>query len=134
MKRIVPFIALTAAALIGGQASAHHSGAMFDDKKTLVFENATVREFQWANPHAWLEVSVPTAKGPENWSLEMVGLGGMRRAGWKFNSVKPGDKIKVTVNPMRDGSRGGRAELVTLASGTVLRGQGPVRAGGAPAE
>jgi hypothetical protein len=131
MKRIVPFIALTAVALLAGRASAHHSGAMFDGSKTLVFENATVREFQWANPHAWLEVSVPTAKGPENWSLEMVGLGGMRRAGWKFNTVKPGDKVKVTVNPMRDGSKGGRAELVTLASGTVLRGQGPVRAGDA---
>jgi hypothetical protein len=64
----------------------------------------------------------------------MVGLGGMRRAGWKFNSVKPGDKIKVTVNPMRDGSRGGRADLVTLADGTMLRGQGPVRPGAAPAE
>ncbi|HTI67508.1 MAG TPA: DUF6152 family protein [Caulobacteraceae bacterium] len=134
MKRLLPLITLTAALLASGQASAHHSGAMYDDKKTLVFESATVKEFQWSNPHAWLEISVPTAKGPENWSLEMVGLGGMRRAGWKFNSVKPGDKVKVTVNPMRDGSHGGRADLVTLADGTVLRGQGPVRPGAGPPE
>jgi hypothetical protein len=58
----------------------------------------------------------------------------MRRAGWKFNSLKPGDKIKVTVNPTRDGSHGGRADLVTLADGKVLRGQGPERPNGAPAE
>jgi hypothetical protein len=73
MKRLVPLAVLAAILVVGGQALAHHSGAMFDDKKTLVFENATVKQFQWSNPHAWLEVSVPTAAGPQDWSLEMVG-------------------------------------------------------------
>jgi hypothetical protein len=125
MKRLVPLAALTAAALLAGQASAHHSGAMFDDSKTVVFENATVTEFQWTNPHTWLEISVPSAKGPQSWSMEMVGIGGMQRAGWKRGTLKPGDKVKVTFNPVRDGTNGGQALLVTLPDGTVMRGLGP---------
>ena len=52
--------ALTAAAL---PAIAHHSGAMFDDKKEVTV-TGVVKEFQYTNPHSWMLVDVtgPTAR------------------------------------------------------------------------
>jgi hypothetical protein len=55
-----------------GVAWPHHSYAMFDMTKTVTFEG-TVKEFQWTNPHAWIEVMVETPEGPKQYSLEASG-------------------------------------------------------------
>jgi hypothetical protein len=49
------------------------------------------------------------------------------RAGWKSNSVKPGDKIKFTARPFKNGDPGGLFVNVTLPDGKVL-GQNAPRA------
>jgi Family of unknown function (DUF6152) len=104
-------------------AGAHHSGAMFEPVKSLEFEG-TVKEFQWTNPHSWLQVLKPNDQGvQEEWSLELGPLVGLARAGWKPRTLQPGDKVKVSFHPMRDGSRGGRLISVTLRDGRVFNGQ-----------
>jgi hypothetical protein len=110
------------ALLLTGQASAHHSFAAFDTTQKLVLAG-TVRELQWGNPHVWLQVLVPNKAGVvEEWGFESFGISMLRRAGWKSTSLKPGDKVTVTVSPMKDGSRGGQLLRVILADGTVLKG------------
>jgi hypothetical protein len=42
--------------------SAHHSFAMYDSGKQITIEGV-VKEFQWTNPHVWIEVMVPTPPG-----------------------------------------------------------------------
>jgi hypothetical protein len=114
------------AAILGAvsPAPAHHSYAMFDAGK-LVTVDATVREFQWTNPHSWLQVMVADDKGAvQEWSLELGPLVVLRRWGWKPHSVNPGDKVKVSINPLRDGSRGGRLMSIVLPDGKTLSGQG----------
>jgi hypothetical protein len=114
------------AALIGGTApaSAHHSYAMFDANNVVTFD-ATVKEFQWTNPHSWLQVMIVDDKGAaQEWSLELGPLVALHRWGWKPHSVNPGDKVKVTLNPLRDGSRGGRLVNIVLPGGETLSGQG----------
>ena len=59
VKTLLMAIALTAVAL---PAMAHHSGAMFDDKKEVTL-TGTVKEFQYTNPHSWLLVDVMGADG-----------------------------------------------------------------------
>jgi hypothetical protein len=104
-------------------SAAHHSGAMFEPVKAVEFEG-TVREFQWTNPHSWLQILKPTDSGTdEEWSLELGPLVGLARAGWKPHSLRAGDKVKVSFHPMRDGSRGGRLISVTLPDGRVFNGQ-----------
>jgi hypothetical protein len=118
--------AISALALIMAASPAwpHHSGAMFEPTKSIEFD-ATVKEFQWTNPHSWLQVLRPDGKGgEEEWSLELGPLVGLSRAGWKPRSLQPGDKVKVSFHPMRDGSRGGRLISVTTPDGHVLNGQG----------
>jgi hypothetical protein len=109
-------------ALLGGlPAIAHHSFAMFDRDKELVLAG-TVREFQWTNPHAFIEVDVPGNQGSvEKWSVEMNSPNNLTRQGWKSSTLKMGDKITITLNPLRDGKKGGLFVAVTLPDGKVIR-------------
>jgi hypothetical protein len=123
MKILLVFGVATAL-LSAGAASAHHSMAMFDRDKTITLEG-TVKEFQWTNPHSWLDVEVPDDKGGSVvWGLEMQSLNVLGHIGWKPTTLKTGDKIKVTVHPLKNGDHGGMLGDITLADGKVLSGAG----------
>ena len=108
----------------------HHSGAMFDRSKEMKI-TGTVSEFQWTNPHASFKVDVLGADGKtETWSIEMNGPNNLIRAGWKRTTIKPGDKVTVTINPLRDGRPGGWYLGITLADGRTLGGAGEPTGGG----
>jgi len=106
--------------LVAGSASAHHSFAMFDRSKKITTE-ATVTQFQWTNPHSWIEVDVPNSSGgTDHWSIECNSPNNLSRQGWKSNSIKPGDKITIMFWPLRSGEKGGLFISLTLANGQVL--------------
>ena len=116
--------AIAGALLASGPASAHHSFAMFDKDKqvTLVGE---VKEFQWANPHVWLQLVTHDEAGrPVEWSIEMASVNILARQGWKKASFKPGDKVTVVINPLRDGSHGGSLIRATTAAGITIPSNG----------
>jgi hypothetical protein len=116
---------------IAVSAYAHHSAAGIDQTKTVTQEGI-VKTFKWANPHSWLEIEVPNGKGgTEIWNLEMNPPSYLVRAGWKSTTVKPGDKIKFSARPFKNGDPGGLFVNVTLPDGRVL-GQNAPR-GNAPA-
>jgi Family of unknown function (DUF6152) len=101
------------------QALAHHSGAMFDDRKSVTL-TGTVNAFQWTNPHCWIQVLVPGPAGAVEWSVEMGSPSLLVRGGWKPRTLKVGDAITVVIHPMRDGSRGGLFVSATHADGTPI--------------
>jgi hypothetical protein len=110
---------------------AHHSAAGIDQTRTVT-EEGIVKQFKWANPHSWIEVEVPNAKGGSDiWNLEMNPPSYLIRAGWKSTTIKPGDKIKFSAKPFKNGDPGGIFVSLTLPDGKVL-GQQPPR-GNAPA-
>jgi hypothetical protein len=114
-----------AAALLTGQALAHHSFSMFDHEKTITVAG-TVKEFEFTNPHAWLHVTAMDEKTgkPVEWSFEMGGVGQITQQGWKPDSVRPGDKISVEMHPLKDGSRGGQYLSAILADGRSFKNPG----------
>ena len=117
-------IALMAASVGAGPASAHHSLGKFDlvKESTLV---GTVKEFQWTNPHSWIELDVPDAKGAmEAWGIEALSPNYLARRGWRRDTLKPGDKVSVVIHPLRDGSHGGSFVRAVLANGVVMRQTG----------
>jgi hypothetical protein len=121
-----------AAAALAGPALAHHSFAMFDRDKQVTL-TGTVHDFQWTNPHAWIEVDVPAAQGgTEKWGIELNSPNNLARQGWRSNIVKPGDKLTVTLNPLRSGEKGGLFLQATLADGTVIGDRFLTRANAAP--
>jgi hypothetical protein len=102
--RILAGALLAAGAL---SAQAHHSFAMFDGEKDLVIEGE-VKEFQWTNPHIWIQVNVKSADGKVvEHSIEGSSPNGLRRQGWSRESMKAGDRIVLTIHPFKDGSPGG---------------------------
>ena len=101
-------------------AQAHHSMAMFDlqNKKDVT---GTVREFQWANPHCYVQLTVKNAKGEDvDWSFEMAAPAYLQAKGWKPKSLKPGEKITVTFYPLRSGKPGGMLDIARTADGKVV--------------
>lgn len=113
---------LAAAALCLGLPSAalaHHSFAMFDNNKEVVLDGV-VREFQWTNPHSWIQLVVPENGQPVEYSIEMGSPNNFARHGWHHSSLQPGDRVKVNIHPRKDGSKGGQFLKVVKADGTVL--------------
>jgi len=133
MPRVAACV-LTVVVTLSTVLAAHHSPAVFDRTKQLKLVG-TVKAFRWQNPHTWLEVDVPNAKGKlETWGVEMTSPTYLVRAGWKNNSVKPGDKVTVIVNPLREGDvKSGIFVSITLADGRTL-GEQPASLGGSAAK
>src|ERR1044071_5951749 len=107
------------ATLLGSVAVAHHSGAMFDHSKTITLQG-TVKEFQYTNPHSWLQVLVTGADGKTvEWGFESEGPSTLMRVGIRAGSFKPGDKVTILANPKRDGRPAGALLSVTTSEGKV---------------
>jgi hypothetical protein len=124
--------AVLLAAGLTAPVSAHHSFAMFDTGKPVTIEGL-VTSFEWTNPHAYIEVDVPDAKGGQtHWSIELGSPSILMRAGWKFNTLKKGDKVTAVISPLRNGEPGSLLNRLTLADGRVLL-NGPGGAAATPA-
>lgn len=119
------FAALAALCAIPGSANAHHGGATFDVGKTLEMQ-ATVTEWVWANPHCFLKFDVTDAAGVvKHWIAETSNPPDMVNRGWARNSFKAGDRVTVTVEPVKNGSPVGRVLKVVFPSGKILSTQDP---------
>ncbi|MGZ3276414.1 MAG: DUF6152 family protein [Caulobacteraceae bacterium] len=132
MKKVLVAVSVAALAGMAAPALAHHSGSMFDPTKTVTLEG-TVKEFQYTNPHSWLEIVVigPDGKAVE-WGFESEGPSTLLRAGIKAKSFMPGEKVTVVGHPMKDGRSAGSLMSVTKADGSVLSPRG--RPQGAPTD
>ena len=107
-------------------AVAHHSFSMFDMTKKVTLD-ATVTEFQWTNPHVYIEVDVANGTGPaKHWSVELGSPSILLKGGWKHNILKKGDKATLIISPLKNGQSGGFLEQITLSDGRKL-GNGPGR-------
>lgn len=129
MKKWAVITALSIACAL--PAFAHHSFSMFDSQKEVVLKG-TVKEFQWSNPHTWIQLNVTDGSGKTiEWSIEGGSPNLVGRQGWKRNTFKPGDAVEITVHPMRDGQPGGSFVSAVLPDGRKLGGnQIPAAAGG----
>jgi hypothetical protein len=101
-------------------ADAHHSFAMFDQTRTVTLKGQVV-QFQWTNPHAFIELDVSDGKGKTvRWSIELNSPNNLTRQGWRRSSLKPGETVSVTLNPLRNGKPGGLFNKVVFADGRFL--------------
>lgn len=106
--------------VLSSVATAHHSNAMFD-KERLVEVTVTVREFQWTNPHVWIQVYIENEDGEQvEWSIEGIGPNTLFRNGWRPNSFKTGDVVEMKMFPMRDGSSAALFVGARFADGSTL--------------
>src|SRR4051812_47536731 len=116
----------TALVSLAAPALAHHSFAMFEREKYASVAG-TVKEYEWTNPHVWIHVTAPDAQGKMvEWGFEMQSIAQDTRAGWRADTVKPGDKIKIEYHPLNDGSPGYMLTHAHIANDSRLASPPPV--------
>jgi hypothetical protein len=107
-------------ALAATPASAHHSTAMFDMDHQVSL-TGTVKEFQWTQPHTWIVFEVPnTSGGADEYQLEGMSPSYLDRNGWSKHTLNPGDKVTLSMHPLKDGRKGGFDASVTWPDGHIL--------------
>ena len=117
MKLTVLALVMLAAAVPAG---AHHSFAEFDRTKEVTM-TGVVREVQWSNPHAWIQVVVTDDKGRKTeWGFECGSPNMMSRTGWTRTTLKMGDRVVIVGNPLKNGRPNASLVKVTLPDGRVL--------------
>jgi len=120
--RICKLLVAAGIVLSGAQVSAHHSTANFDYTKTVELIGK-VKTFQMTNPHSFIQVVIPDGRGGSvEWSVESGSPNSERRAGWKPEMIKSGDKVTVLIAPVRTGEPMGTLRQITLPNGKVLYG------------
>ena len=103
--RVIVGLLAGCALLVSSQTLvAHHAGTMFSDEVKEI--SGTIKEFQFTNPHSWIQVMVETKPGepPQEWSVEWGSPNQLGRNGIRPSTFKPGTKVTMRVRPMRDGS------------------------------
>ena len=104
-RHILAGLLITGALLAGTRGlAAHHAGTMFSDEVKEI--SGTVKEFQFTNPHSWIQVMVDTKPGepPQEWSVEWGSPNQLGRNGIRPSTFKPGTTVTMRIRPMRDGS------------------------------
>jgi hypothetical protein len=108
------------AALGADGALAHHSPVMFDQAQRVTL-TGTVREFQWTNPHSYIQLVVKNDQGQdEEWNIEMAAPTYLYNLGWRPTTLKPGDTLTVTIARLRKGGNGGLLLKATTADGKPI--------------
>lgn len=102
-------------------ALAHHSfAAEYDDAKPLTI-TGTVVKWELINPHGWITIDAKDDQGKATrWMVETGNPNALIRAGWRKDSMKPGDQVIVQAFQAKDGSRTANGRSVKLADGRKL--------------
>jgi hypothetical protein len=107
------------------RVSAHHSSAMFDQSRSFALQGV-VKEFRWANPHAYIHVLAISDEGrEEEWSIEMRSPEYLARRGWQPDTLKESDAVSLVIHPMRDDTKGGQYVSGTGPRGSLIDGSPP---------
>lgn len=121
--RIHPACLIFGVLFLPGSGSAHHSPSMFDNSREMTVAG-TVREFQFSNPHSYIQLVVESDDGSEQeWSIEMAANAYLYNLGWRPSTLKPGDDLIVTFVPLRNGEPGGLLMNVTTPDGNPVGGR-----------
>lgn len=124
MKNRLVVFPLTAVLLLlshGASTYAHHGFVVWFDMTRSITVKGTVTSLEWTNPHAYIYLDAKDEKGGvQKWSAEMTGIAMLARAGWKRDTVKPGDAITLIGKPSKDGKPVMLLDKVVLNNGQEL--------------
>ena len=105
-------------------ANGHHSVTMFDRQHPIQLVGV-VRDFRFASPHVFIALEVLDSDArPVVWNLEGDSPNSLRWDGWSSQTLRPGDELQLTVEPLRSGAAGGawHARETTYKDGTPIVG------------
>ena len=128
LTRGTPFLCLVIAGLVAATlvtvsvspALAHHAGVEWDREQVLEL-NGTIKEFQFMNPHTWIQIEVENGDGAiEEWSVEWGSPNTLSRRGIRPSTFPAGAEATVRINPMKSGDPAGGFVGAKLADGSIV--------------
>jgi hypothetical protein len=127
LKSVPALLAVACLLGISVPLFAHHGTAAFENDKKITLKG-TVTEWFWSNPHCLLRFDVKGDDGQvTHWIGETQNPVTMVNGGWSKASMKSGDEVTVTLNPVKNGLPLGRIITVLLPSGKTLDANAGIR-------
>jgi hypothetical protein len=103
------------------RVSSHHAFSPVYDEKRVITIEGVVEQFRFVNPHAMMFMSVTDKTGRvARWTVEFSGRLNLAEAGWTEDSIKTGERLKVTGNPTHKNSERIFFRRLVRADGTEL--------------
>ena len=95
-------------------AFAHHAlEAQFDTQRTITL-TGTVQKMDWSNPHVRLYINVRESGSTATWEVDMGSPNMQLNAGWKIDTYRRGDVVRIDAYPARNGSNIAYGRVVKL--------------------
>ena len=107
-------------------SGAHHSFSAQYDSNQPVSLTGAVTKIEWMNPHVYFYIDVRNEETGrvENWALEMGAPAVIQRNGWRRNTMKMGDMVRIEGTRARTGYPHANARSVVMVSTGVRLGAG----------
>jgi hypothetical protein len=99
---------------------AHHPFETEYDATKAVTLSGKIEDFNWDNPHCYIELDVTSGGNQGRWKLEGASRTTLAQNGWKDDTIGKGDMITVMAYRAKDGSMKGSGRIVTLADGKMM--------------
>jgi len=116
-NRTARLVVLCGFLVVGGGVGlqAHHAVAgVYDLNKEIVLQGV-LKKLNFTNPHASIELTVANPDGTfTDWVLTTASITTLTREGINKTSMKPGEKLKVTILPAKNGHPVGFIRNLTL--------------------
>lgn len=112
----IRLLALGGFLMVGAQLQAHHAVAGVYDLNTEIVLEGRLQKLNYRNPHANLILEVPNDDGTiTEWTLTTASTQVLTRAGVNRDSIKPGEILKITALPARNGNPAGFIRRLELS-------------------
>jgi hypothetical protein len=120
-RRIMGLVAVCGILMVGAAVlQAHHAVAgIYDLSKQLVLEGK-LKKLNFRNPHSSIELTVPNKDGTfTDWVLTTASVQTLTRQGVNSTSIKPGELLKATIVPARNGNPAGFIRNLQLGDKSI---------------
>lgn len=124
MNRVaIGFAAIGAFLTVGAGVQAHHAVAgVYDLNQEIVLEGR-LQKLNFRNPHANIELEVPNDDGSSTvWILTTASTQALSQRGISPDSMKPGEFLRVTALPARNGNPSGFIRRLELSDREISFG------------
>ena len=114
-------VALAGFLMVGIGVQAHHAVAgVYDLNKEVVLEGR-LKKLNFTNPHANIELEVPNkqTKKVVVWTLTTASTQTLTRQGVTKAAMKPGELLKVTILPAKNGNPAGFIRTLQLGDKSI---------------
>lgn len=113
-------IAAVSLLLLPTAVLAHHAlEAQFNTRKTIELTGA-VKKIDWSNPHVRLYIDVRDKSNTVIWEVDMGSPNLQLMAGWRIDTYRRGDLVRVDAYPARNGSNLAYGTKVTRLPGHAV--------------